>query len=179
MPRQRPHGVVVTICPRMLWRIRRTCPVPLHSAHDVAFVPAAAPEPSQSSQLTADLIDTEVRQPKTASTKSISICVSRSGPRCGPDCCRPPPPNGESPPKNASKMLPKPPAPPNGSPPPRPPPEIPASPNWSYRARVSSSDKTSYARLTSLNFSSASALFGFASGCNSRANLRYARFNSS
>ena len=52
-------------------------------------------------------------------------------------------------------------------------PLTPASPNWSYRARMLSSESTAYASLIVWNFSFASSL-GFTSGWYCRACLRYA-----
>ena len=86
------------------------------------------------------------------------------------------------PPKNDEKMSPMPPKPPPNrsskstypDPPPYPPPAAPGTvPKRSYCARLLGSERTSYASLSSLNWSSASAAL-FTSGCSSRARRRNA-----
>src|SRR5438045_6490027 len=113
VPPQRLHADAVTICPRIDWRTRRTCPVPLHSVHCTACVPALAPVDEHLSQPTSVLSVTDTSPPNTAVSNGTSTIASRSAPRGGPEGERPPPKG--LPPKNASNRSDKPPL--NGSPP--------------------------------------------------------------
>src|SRR5690606_21015631 len=166
-PLQVGQVLVVCIWPRMVLVTLLTVPVPPHVRQlwkdDLSF----APLPSQVLQTTCLLTLIFFSDPLAISCR-VSFTLIR---RLDPLATRRPPPRWP-PPKKLSNGLP----PPNMSPNwlnissifmPPPPPKLLAEPEWpkrSYRCRFSGLLSTSYASAASLNFSSASALFGFLSG---------------
>src|SRR5699024_266053 len=147
------HVRCVCTLPNGVFCSTETLPAPEHVLHVDFDVPGLVPSPSQTSQTTSFLIVTVLVAPKTASSKVTVIVYWRSSPFLGAfGSLWPPPPKNEL---KISSKPPKPPAPPNPPPPPKPPWEfIPSCPKRSYCARLLSSDSTSYASDTSLNFSS-------------------------
>ena len=155
-------------------------PRPPHAVHVFGEVPARAPEPEHDEHCASAVRCNDVVRPCAASTKSSVSVVAMSCPRCGP--VDPPPPRRPPPPRpNIWPRMSPSPSPPMSKrmfcPPPPGPPKPPIGPTRrtsSYSARFFSSPTTSYAAEMSLNFSSAFALSGFASGWYSRASFRYA-----
>src|SRR5699024_8595615 len=107
-PRQVGHVSVVIIRPKIESTGREICPAPRHVVHVSGCVPGSIAEPSQRSQRTAVSTSIVFSQPKTASSRSISVAISASCPRRARDMGPPPPP----PPKNVSKISENPPKPP-------------------------------------------------------------------
>ena len=149
-PPQRSQAVAVMNWPRIVFCIRRIWPLPEHFGQVSGCLPPSMRVPWQEGQVSCCVKEISFSAPKTASAKESVAIVRRSSPRIGAPGAAPPRP---LPPKNESKMSLKSKPPPNGLPPA--PPFTPACPKRSYAARLSSSDSTSYASLTSLNCSSA------------------------
>src|SRR5690348_10947476 len=178
--------------------LREIRPLPWHCGQVRGVVPGLAPLPWQVSHSPADRSVSGSVVPRTAWGKSRVTSVSTSRPRRGPRRAAPPP--GPPPEKIELKMSEKPAPPKRRSPAPPCAPALENPPNrsdgsncWlperaprrnapepnserisSYSLRFLSSESTSYASEAALNFSSASRLSGFRSGCRSRASLRYA-----
>src|SRR5690606_27538801 len=188
VPRQSRHGSENANAP---W-LRLTRPTPPHVGQVRGVLPGRAPVPPQRSQRPGEVSRSCTSAPRTASTQSIRSALSTSAPRrlrvvAVVPAPRPPnrPPNRspsplapEAPPNRSFRSKPGPAAVPNppGNPPPanRPPPPAKSARVSSYSRRFFSSDSTPYASETLLNRASASASPGLASGCSSRASLRYA-----
>ena len=143
----------------------RTVPVPWQYVQVWGLVPSFAPLPWQVLHVSMREKVISRSQPKAASSKLISISLTTFWPFAGP-LLRPD--DDAPPPKKSPKISLKSPKP-LKPPPPNPPKpafglkfgSTPAKPYWSYRAFLSASDRTSYASLISLNFSSAVLSPGF------------------
>ena len=145
VPRQRSQVWVDWTTPKGVRWLMRTWPVPPQLGQVLGEVPAAAPVPWQSAQVSICWYSTVFLQPLAASSKEMVRLAWTSLPRRGALglALRAPPPK---PPKKLSKMSVKSKPPWKGLPPPAPPPKLgstPAWPNWSYRARFSLSERTS------------------------------------
>ena len=178
-PPQTRHGVENENMP---W-LSSTTPRPPQAEHIDGEVPGLAPDPLQVAHCASVVRNSVVVMPLTESLKSTVSCAVMSAPRRGPTPDEAPPRPRPWPPRPNMfpNMSPRPPPPMsstlNVKPPAPGPPRPPIGPmvrTSSYSLRLASSPSTSYADATSLNFSSATALPGFLSGCRSRASLRYA-----
>ena len=102
-PPHRGQVDIRTNWPKMVWLACWTWPLPPHWGQ-VVMVFVSLPVPSQLVQGSVCQISTSRSAPATACSSGTCIRMSRSAPRCGPrDACPRAPP-----PKNASKMSPKP-----------------------------------------------------------------------
>src|SRR5699024_12603801 len=99
-PRQVGHVAVVIIRPKIESTGREIWPAPRHVVRVSGCVPGSIAEPSQRSQRTAVSTSIVVSQPKTASSRPISVAVSASCPRRDRDMRPPPPP----PPPHVSQL---------------------------------------------------------------------------
>ena len=171
-PPQRLHTRVLEMTPNGVRWLVLTLPRPLHSGQTCFFVLLSAPVPWHCGQASMCAKLMVFFTPWQASIKLIRTLLWISPPRLGAFAFAaallpPPPPKPPNPPKMLSKISPMSPKPPKSPAPPPAPAKFgstPACPNWSYLARLSASDKTPYASLTSLNFASASLSPGWRSG---------------
>ena len=126
-PRQEPQVITWLKCPNMPCCERRIRPAPLQLTQVVGVLPGALLPPRHSRQISTRRTSISLSTPKTASSNERSTTISRSAPRCGALARAVVGP----PPKNASKMSPKPPKLSKPSKPRPPLPLTPAWPNWS------------------------------------------------
>mmetsp|Transcript_24806 Transcript_24806/g.72706 ORF Transcript_24806/g.72706 Transcript_24806/m.72706 type:complete len:262 (+) Transcript_24806:621-1406(+) len=165
------HRACCCILPRIVCTVCVITPRPPHCGHVVTDAPGATPLPVHVPQVSRCVMRIFFWPPKRAVLKSISRSNRRSSPCVGPLRRAPPPPC--CPPKKDSKMSPRSKSCIPGPGPPAPGPRTPATPNWSYRARMSGSESTWYASLICWNFSLAPSSW-LTSGCHLRAACRYA-----
>ncbi len=102
-PPQAVQGLIRTKLPKMDWLICRICPLPPQVGQVVNFR-VSLPDPSQAGQGSICSTEISFSVPKTASSSVMRIFIRRSAPGRGPVLCLPPNP----PPKNESKISPKP-----------------------------------------------------------------------
>ena len=144
VPRHFEHGAVDCAMPKGVRWVVRTVPLPLQSGQTSGVVPGAQPVPLQSAHFSTRPTVTSFLQPKAASSKDMFTLARRLSPRRGAlGLLRAEP---KPPPKKLEKMSPRSPKSPKPS---NPPPPKPAEgskaawPNWSYFARLSSSERIS------------------------------------
>mmetsp|Transcript_34007 Transcript_34007/g.84756 ORF Transcript_34007/g.84756 Transcript_34007/m.84756 type:complete len:262 (+) Transcript_34007:766-1551(+) len=170
-PPQVGHRTCCCILPRMVFTTCVVTPLPPHVPQVLTEAPGATPLPVHVPHVSRCVIRIFFCPPKRAVEKSTSMSKRRSSPCVGPRRRAPPP---ACPPKNDSKISPRSKSCiPGPGPPPPPAPRTPATPNWSYRARISGLESTWYASLIDWNFSFAPGSW-FTSGCHLRAACRYA-----
>ena len=70
-PRQRGHGLALTIWPSIVWRMDRSSPRPLHCGHSTGCVPGLAPLPLHVSHRPRTGNSISFSVPRTASSNVI------------------------------------------------------------------------------------------------------------